>query len=401
MTETTRDGTPTAPRWELPVAVGIGILATALAVTGLVLSGERAAAGEWLMGIQTVVGAAVGVVVLRSRPRHPIGRLLIVVAAFDGLIALTTGYVDWAYASESIRPGGVVVRAIREYGWPPLLLAMLSILVRFPTGQPDTRGWARFERVMWGWLALFALTIVTPRAFTDHPRVNGMPNPLGIDALAPMADVVVMVATLPLLLLVAGSVASVIARFRRSRGDERQQLKWLLYFSSPFLLALLIIPTWTQFEASRTAFDALTLAFITGIAVGIRRYRLYDVDRVIRRTVSYAAITGILLGAYGLVVAGLAPLLQPSDGSSDLTVAVATLAVAALFNPVRRRVQAAVDHRFNRARFDAQQIIDAFGERLREEVDLHVLTDELAEVVGETVQPDSVAVWLRGPEVRA
>ena len=382
-------------RGELAFATASGIVSVAMVASGLWFSGAASEIDEQLMLVVAVVAAMAGVLILRARPSHPIGRLLLVVAFFNGFIELTTGYVDWAYATEPVRTGGVVVRMLREFGWSPLLLAYLSVLLRFPTGQPLTPRWRAFERVLWGWLVLRALSIWIPRPMVNHPRVNGMENPLGLEALQPIADVARVAIGVPLLVFVVGAVASLVVRYRGSRGDERQQLKWLLTFASPFLLFVIIIPTWSSAVLSRVALSVVTVLLITGIAVGVLRFRLYDVDLVIRRTVTYAAVSGTLAGTYVLAVAAVAPLLRPVTEGSALSVAVSTLVVVALFNPVRRRMQELVDRRFNRAQFDAAQTIDAFAHRLRDEVDVRRLQDDLAAVAGDTMQPEHVAVWLR------
>jgi hypothetical protein len=188
---------------------------------------------------------------------------------------------------------------------------------------------------------------------------------------------------------------SLVLRFRRARGVERQQLRWLAVGAALAALALLVVVVAGAMGRDGVVLAALgtcvaVLPLVTGAA--ILRYRLYDLDRIIGRTVGYGLLTLLLGGAYAGLVLGLSQLL--GHGSS-LTVAVATLAVAAVFQPVRRRVQDLMDRRFNRRRYDAARTIEGFSARLREQVDLDTLTAELLGVVERTMQPTSASLWLR------
>jgi hypothetical protein len=193
------------------------------------------------------------------------------------------------------------------------------------------------------------------------------------------------------------AAGSLIVRFRRARGVERQQLRWLAAGAALAAVALLV-----AVGAAALGNDRLVLAptgvcmALLPLAVGaaILRYRLYDLDRIISRTLAYGLLTLLLGGGYAVVVLGLGELL---GRDSSLVVAAATLAVAAGFQPARRRVQAAVDRRFNRRRYDAAQTIQAFSARLRQHVDLDTLSAELLRMVEETMQPTQVSLWLRAP----
>jgi hypothetical protein len=183
-------------------------------------------------------------------------------------------------------------------------------------------------------------------------------------------------------------------RFRRARGDERQQLKWL-----PVGVAL-VIASFLIEDLGNTTLNALVDLLAVGalsgaILVAILKYRLYDIDRILNRTLVYAALTGLLGLVYTSGVFVLSRLLDPADGESELAVASSTLAVAVLFQPLRRRVQAAVDRRFNRRRFDAAKTVETFSVRLRDEIDLDMLSAELLTVVDQTMQPTAVSLWLQ------
>jgi hypothetical protein len=206
------------------------------------------------------------------------------------------------------------------------------------------------------------------------------------------------VSNIVLVVFLVISSASMIVRFRRSRGDERQQLKWMTYGVAVWILvvpiSLVLQGDWSD------VFFALTISVLpAATAIAMFKYRLYEIDRVISRTLVYGASTVILGAAYaGLVLAGQA-LFSSFAGGSNLAIAGSTLVVAALFLPVRSRLQRFVDRRFYRRRYDAQRTLDAFGARLRDEVDLPTLSDDLRGVVQETMQPAHLSLWLR--EARA
>jgi hypothetical protein len=229
-----------------------------------------------------------------------------------------------------------------------------------------------------------------------RPEYPDIGNPLAVPALAgPLNALVAAALVVPVALVVAA--VSLLARFRRATGLERQQLRWLTFAAALASVAMLVAlgtlgttaTNWNLVNLSLGVCAAL-LPLATGAA--ILGYRLYDLDRIISRTLAYGLLTVLLGSAYALVVLGLGRLL-PQD--SSLVVAGATLAVAAAFQPARRRIQRAVDRRFNRRRYDAARTIVAFSARLRQEVDLDTLTGELLAVVEETMQPARASLWLR------
>ena len=200
--------------------------------------------------------------------------------------------------------------------------------------------------------------------------------------------------------LVLVAMFSLVLRFRRAGPVERRQLTWFLYATVVNAVILVLDSAWgccraTSLGAAVSAAGFALLPVAVGIAV--LRYRLFEIDRIVSRTVSYGLLSAALIGLYLLVVALLRPLLEPLTGSSALAVAASTLAVAAAFNPARRRLQAAVDRRFDRARYDAARAVDAFAARLRDQVDLDEVTAGLRDTVAATVAPTRVAVWLRVP----
>jgi hypothetical protein len=227
-------------------------------------------------------------------------------------------------------------------------------------------------------------------------------NPLGVAGAQTALELIGAAGFALIVLATGGGVASLVVRFRKARGDERQQLKWLALAAIAFLVAFASGPViWNipSLDSSPLwpvlfllAVGALPLA--TGIA--ILRYRLYDIDVVINRTLVYASLTALLAGAYFGLVLLFQLALEPVTEGNELAVAVSTLAVAALFRPARRRIQGFVDRRFYRRKYDAERTLAAFGGRLRDEVELEALAADLRGVVAQTMQPAHVSLWLRG-----
>jgi len=225
----------------------------------------------------------------------------------------------------------------------------------------------------------------------------GLTNPLGIQGLVAIFRVLEAAGAVLLLLVTILALASMVVRFRRARGEERQQLKWFTYAAVVSVLVWLVfIVTGVADRLPAALGIPVVLSWLVAVpaAIGVAmlRYRLYDIDRLINRTLVYGLLTALLGGTYAGLVLVLGQLL---GRSSSLAVAVATLTVAAAFQPARRRIQQAVDRRFNRRRYDAATTIEAFSARLREEIDLDSLSAELLAVVDQTMEPTTVSLWLR------
>jgi len=268
------------------------------------------------------------------------------------------------------------------------------VLLLTPTGSPPSPRWRWLARIVAGACAAGLLAAVTYPGPLE-PEYPSPENPLYVPALEALLGIAFPASALLVLLGLLAAAGSLLGRFRRARGVERQQLRWLAFGGALAMGSLLVAAV-----ALETSSDALFQAATgTGIALlplatgaAILRYRLYDLDRIISRTVAYGLLTVLLGLGYAAVVLGLGRLLP--EGSS-LVVAAATLAVAAAFQPVRRRIQALVDRRFNRRRYDAARTVATFGARLRDEVDLDTLTGELLAVVDQTMQPTRTSLWLR------
>jgi hypothetical protein len=341
--------------------------------------------------------ATVGALVASRRPRHPVGWLLLGFA-----LSLTASGVINSYLIYGLlaRPGALpAVHLVAGY-YPATgaaALALLSlVLLLTPTGSlPSAR---------WRWWAV--ITAATPLALVLLvPVVPGRVDPqllLGSSpfsgrALGGVLLAATRVALAVTALAVAVAAGSLVVRFRRAQGIERQQLRWVALAAALMVLAVPIVLVPVALESPILVDWAPAVwVVVLPVAVGAAtlRYRLYDLDRIISRTLAYGLLTLLLGGGYALVVLGLGQLL---GRESPLVVAAATLAVAAMFQPARRRVQAVVDRRFNRRRHDTARIVEGFGARLRDQVDLDTLTADLLAVVDQTMQPTQASLWLRSP----
>ena len=343
-------------------------------------------ANSVVYGLVAVSAATDGTVVASRRPRHPVGWLLLALGLW-----FTYGYATWvllAWRGTPTAVGGAVLDA--NVVVIPALIGFILLLT--PTGSlpsPRWRWWAKVATAA----PLVGLVSLAMGPFRDSDQA--VANPLAIDALA---GPLLMMRTLSF--AVAGLAIpigawSLVVRFRRARGVERQQLRWLSVGVAPVAVAVaaLAVQALTGSEINLNWLPGVCLAILPlAIGAAILRYRLYDLDRIISRTVTYGLLTMLLGLGYAGVVLGLGRLLP--HGSS-LVVAGATLAVAAVFQPARRRIQALVDRRFNRRRYDTAQTVAGFSARLHQEIDLDTLTGELLTVVEQTMQPTQTSLWLR------
>jgi hypothetical protein len=342
-------------------------------------------------------------VLASRRPHHPVGWLLL---AF-GLLAqaLTSAAEGYARYGLLVRPGALPaashLAALASASFIPGLGCIGFILLLTPTGSLPSPRWRWFAWLAAAVPAAFVVSwlLGMPQSEPDSP-LGAVRNPFAIPGLAGPLRVVYGVASPVTALTMVVAAGSLVGRFRRARGVERQQLRWLTFAAALAPLAVLVTAAGILTDQLTVAGWAIGLYLaLLPLAIGaaILRYRLYDIDRIISRTLAYGLLTLLLGLGYAAVVLGLGQLL---GRQSSLVVAGATLAVAAVFQPARRRIQAAVDHRFDRRRYDAARTIAAFSARLRDELDLDALTGELLAVVQETMQPTSASLWLRPPEPR-
>jgi hypothetical protein len=345
----------------------------------------------------TVSAATVGALVASRRPGHPVGWLLLGVGLGLVVTELIQVYVDYGLLA---RPGSLPgARYLAGFAYSTALLWVSCagfVLLLTPTGSlpsPRWRWWARLAAA--APVVMVVGSVVQPDPLA--PDYHG--NPLAVPALARVLVVPAVAGVVVVLVSLLVGAASLVVRFRRARGTERLQLRWLAY-AAALAAGLLLVALVAGFLLANdnVTFASLSLGMaLLPLATGaaILRYRLYDIDRIISRTLAYGLLTVLLGLGYAGVVLGLGRLLP--QGSS-LVVAAATLTVAAVFQPARRRIQQAVDRRFNRHRYDAARTIDRFSTRLRQQVDLNTLTAELLGVVDQTMQPTQASLWLRPHE---
>jgi hypothetical protein len=348
--------------------------------------------------VGAVSAATVGTVVVGRRPAHRVGWLLVL----QGLLIAAAGFT-FSYSRYGLvaRPGALPaadwLAGLANGGVFTYLSCTGFILLLTPTGSLPSPRWRWWARVAAAGLVLAFLTAVLSShpLYPEYPEIG---NPLGVAALdrGPLALVFPVGALVILIALVVGAV-TLLLRFRRARGTERLQLRWVALGAALaaglFLVALAaLILEESDGVIFQSALGASVAVLPLATGAAILRYRLYDIDRIVSRTVAYALLTLLLGLGYAAVVLGLGRLLP--EGST-LVVAAATLAVAAVFSPLRRRVQALVDRRFNRRRHDAAQTIAAFSARLRDQVDLDTLSVELVTLVDQTMQPTQASLWLR------
>jgi hypothetical protein len=390
------------------VVVGGVLLALEIAeplLAGLARQSMNDSNGSVPVWFSAAFGLA-GFVVAARRPRNPLGWVIMAVAV---CLALSEDASFYVVASYRLRHGGLPlswVALLAQPGWAPgIVLSGLTVLL-FPDGRLPAR---RLRWVVWPYLGVAALwvagtVIVTIGAIASHrTSVDSGGNLLLFDRPAGFAAWWGVINDLFFPLLALGWLVSVAAQalsYRRASGERRQQLKWLLAGSALAGVSLAFAaghPFGHSIFAKILGAVALVgfLAIPVSIGVAILKYRLYDIDRIISRTLAYAIITGLLVGVYaGLVLLAT----QVLRVHSSVAVAAATLAAAALFNPVRRRVQHAVDRRFNRARYDADQTVTAFAGGLKDAkdaVDLDVVRDDLAGVVLAALEPAHISVWVK------
>jgi hypothetical protein len=353
---------------------------------------------EQALTVLGFLGAPVlGGLIAARRPANPYGLVWQAIGLGAGVDALARGYATYGLLG---RPGGLP--AATAVAWATNVTWLLPVgllplvLLLFPDGHPPTRRW---RPLLWLVLAL-AVALPLEGAVVPGPLevFSFLDNPIGVtqgavgwvvNAFAQVGFFPLFVATIP-----AGAVALAL-RFRRARGRERQQLKWFAA-GGLVLAAVPVADAVTLFGFQSNRLIELLTDWLLYVAIGIAilRHRLYDIDRLLNRTLVYGLLTALLGGCYAGVVLTLG---QVFGRSSPLAVAIATLTVAAAFQPARRRVQTVVDRRFNRRRYDAARTIQAFSMRLRQQLELETVTTELLGVVQKVMEPTTVSLWLRPP----
>jgi hypothetical protein len=379
--------------WALSVAfVGLGLLF-------LFLNGSPEDLLDESLGVDAVFALAfptVGAIIASRRPGNAVGWIFCAIGLCGGAEVFTVEYGIYALVTNpGSLPAGVIATWIGTWIWlPSVTLTITFLLLLFPHGRLLSPRWRPVAWLAAGvTIASVVLLAIVPWDLLD-PGVPAQ-NPVGIESfrylgIAPPAPIFLI--GIPTMLLCVGSL---VLRFKRSRAEERQQLKWFVY-AGVVVVGALFVPLLVPGAASSLLQLFVMPALPVAAGVAILRYRLYDIDVLINRTLVYGALTASLVAIYlgGVVV--LRELLFGFTGrSSQLVVVASTLAIAALFSPLRRRIQGFIDRRFYRRKYDAQKTLEAFSAKLRDETDLARLGDELVLVVRETMQPAHASLWLR------
>jgi len=358
-----------------------------------------------LLSLNLLAFPTVGALVATRHPGNAIGWLFCAVGVSFGLSSAAYGWAFYAlFARPGALPGGEAAAWIASWVFQPALFCIpVYLFLLFPDGRPVSRRW---RPAAWlagaGLLATVAGNALSPGRLPEPP-FETVENPAGITAAGEVLD---LVTALGLWLTLASTLlagASLVVRFRRARGPERQQLKW--FASAAVLFAATSVAYTATLTVAKQAGQIATLfafaAIPVAVGVAILKHRLYDIDLVINRALVYGALTASLALVYvGSVVSLQYAFRALTGGETQLAIVASTLVIAALFNPLRRRVQTFVDRRFYRKKYNAERVLAAFSVTLREETDLERLTPEMLRVVRETMQPAHASLWLREPERR-
>jgi hypothetical protein len=402
----------------------LGGLSVAMFVAGLVLAllslqiadpaGRTSAGGigDLVVFMPFMAFPIVGSLVASTRPRNPIGWICLTAGLFWMFIVVGDQFTAYSILKTGSPPGPAMFDALTLFSWvPPVGLLGTFMVMLFPDGRLPSRRWRPLA-----WFSGFVILLVSVALDLDPgplPHRGGVRNPLGIEGYPWVQDLgVALVLLLPLCMLV--SALSLISRYRHSGKEVRQQIKWLAFAASfmgvLYLCALITLIFFSPDSLVEEGATPLWVSLIqysllvsfagipTSIGIAILKYRLYDIDVIINRTLVYGSLSATLAAFYFAGVAATQitfRVLTGQEQQPQLAVVVSTLAIAALFGPLRRSIQSFIDRRFYRKKYDAARILTAFGTRLREEVDLHALSDDLLEVVRETMQPAHVSLWLR------
>jgi MFS family permease len=342
--------------------------------------------------------SVVGAIIASRQPRNAIGWIFCGIGLLVGINSLTGGYAVYRLAGGSA-PGNLIETAAWFASWSWTLWVYVPttfLLLLFPDGRLPSPRW---RPVAWGAalgvIGFVAGNALEPGPLGDFPRIT---NPYGVDS--PILDAIASAGYILAAASMVASAVSLIVRMRRAGRTERQQIKWLAYGGAVVVGAVFVsgvISIWSgDVGIALISLGLLGVPIFTGVAIA--RYRLYDIDIVINRTLVYGALTAALVAVYFGGVATLQALFRALTGQEQqpqLAIVVSTLAIAALFNPLRRRIQSVIDRRFYRSKYDARKTLKDFSVKLRDETDLQTLNNDLVGVVRETMQPAHVSLWLR------
>lgn len=384
---------------------GLSVALTALSLVLLILilyHPNTPVFGWWLGNATIVIDVTVGAIVASRRPENPVGWLLCLSGIVVSMSSFTSEYAIYALlAQPNSLPAGEAMAWIGSWLLPIIIGLQVFYLLLFPTGRLPSRRWRWLA-----WLTVaFGVAGITSSAFASGAYMGSLGpirNPLGIEGFTSVWKAVLYTLA-PV--LYAATALSLLMRLRRAVGVERQQIKWLAYAAGIFAIGVVFnivnyaidTPRWFEW-VGLVVFTAAGTATTVSIGIAILRYRLYDIDILINRTLVYGSLTAMLALLYIGGVTATQALFEALTGQQklpQLAIVVSTLVIAALFNPLRRRIQSVMDRRFYRRKYDARRTLDAFSARLRDETDLDALRTELVGVVRETMQPAQISFWLR------
>ena len=397
--------------WLAWLVSGFAIACACLGMLILVLNGVGIGTKEFdYSAVGAVLGvsfSAVGGLIASQRPGNPIGWLFLTVGLSQGFDSFDTQYGRYALVTNpGALPGGPFMVWMASWTFVPGLgLAAPLTLLLFPTGRLPSPRW---RWVPWAVAAAIALMVVPPALVLWPMRGPALVS--GLDPAQIAGGWVLSLEVLGLLFIVVcmiASASSLVVRFRRAGGQERQQLKWLTYAAVVFIVIFVCSIFVPQPVRASEIWPLVSLVLLVtvypsipvAVGVAILRHRLYDIDIIINRTLVYGSLTATLALVYFGGVISLQYIFRAFAGQeSNLAVVASTLAIAALFVPLRRRIQRLIDRRFYRRKYDAAKTLEDFSARLRSETDLDTLSEDLVRVVRETLQPEHVSMWLRSPE---
>jgi hypothetical protein len=398
-------------RWPRSFAtVGLGLVVVGAIGTAIVQSvstapvvgafgfGEAAMLGYVIEGL---TWGSIGAMLVVRRPENAVGWLVVMVGVGYSLSQLTVS-LTFAFAAEDTAQGDHLAQIA---GWITVLLQLVAILqvaigFLFPTGRPHSHEWGRFMLVFWAIAILFVVISLTqPGPLQLIPSVD---NPFGFGPDLRGGRPIAPILALWTLIMFVSLGVSMVSRYRSAGLVERQQLKWFV-LSLGLTAVVLGAATWESvFMDGPVSGNVLTAYAFAGalvpvaIGIAILRYRLYDIDRLISRSLGYGVVTGLLAAVFAVTAIGLSALLGTLAQGESLAVAAATLLVVGLFGPLRRRAQSAIDRRFDRARYDATLTVQSLTARLRDDVDIDRVQTDVLGVVEQTFHPANAGMWLRG-----
>jgi hypothetical protein len=391
-----------AARWAASLSLAVTALLAVAGLVLLVLSFSTVQSSIDLRGLRNVFAietAVVGLIIVRRHPENAIGWLFCSLGLINGIESFVEEYAVYTlYTHPGALPYGDYAAWLRQWIWIVAIAHGPFLFLLFPDGRYHSRGWR-----LVGWGVLIGALLSSLARALDPTRVVGFPTvapPIGLHGVGGFLTIIRVIGPVVMLASAFVAAAGLVGRLRRSSGVERRQLQWFSIPGIPIYIYLSLALVRAVFDIDfstvmKPLYIVTLLLFPVTSAISFLRYHLYDVSLIVNRTMVYAAVTAILGVTYTVSVVLLQRFLTPFTGGSNIAIAASTLLAAALFHPLRDRVQQLVDKRFYRRQYDQARTVEDFSRRLREQVDLDALSRELQTVVADTVQPRYVSLWLR------